>query len=242
LELNTLITSNSVNISGITGDVPVSISGLGSPQISINNGSWETSGTINNGDSLQARLTSNNNYLTANTATVTLGTESDDWTVTTKPETFGNISWALAGYANNNYNPGRFVNEDENGNANTNLVHDNATGLVWVRDGNLAGATKTWSQALDYCKNQIGTSGTYQGFSDWRLPDGNELNSIMDFRATIAPYIYQGADGFTNTVSNFYLSATTRPSDTTQVLGMGFDSGVAYPNSKSGSFYVRCVR
>ncbi|MGH6922857.1 MAG: hypothetical protein ACRED5_03715 [Propylenella sp.] len=82
--LNTQITSSIESITGIAGNVSVSISGDGSPEFRINGGSW-TSGpsTITNGQTLQLRLTSNAAGLTTNSATVTVGTGSDQWDVTT---------------------------------------------------------------------------------------------------------------------------------------------------------------
>jgi hypothetical protein len=80
---NTLTTSNAVTITGIDTATPVSVTGAGSPQIRIDGGSWVTSGTITDGQSLEVRLTSANTSATANTATVTVGSVSDNWSVTT---------------------------------------------------------------------------------------------------------------------------------------------------------------
>lgn len=81
--LSTLIESNTLNINGIDDGTSISITGDGSPQFRINGGSWVTSGTIDDGDTLQLRLTSNASPSTTNSATVTIGTESDQWDVTT---------------------------------------------------------------------------------------------------------------------------------------------------------------
>jgi hypothetical protein len=85
--LNTLINSNTVTIAGINSGVSVSVSGSGSPQMSINGGAWVTSGTITNGQTLQVRLTSANAYVTAYTATVSAGGVTDSWSVTTLGQT-----------------------------------------------------------------------------------------------------------------------------------------------------------
>jgi len=81
--LNTLTESNTITIDGITGSVAVSISGDGSPQLRINGGSWVTSGNISDGQTLQLRLTSDNNFASMLSAVVTVGTLSDQWDVTT---------------------------------------------------------------------------------------------------------------------------------------------------------------
>ena len=81
--VSTQITSNTLSISGITGPTSVSVTGDGSPQIRIGSGAWATSGTIFNGQNLRVRLTSNAANNTMNSATVTVGTVSDQWDVTT---------------------------------------------------------------------------------------------------------------------------------------------------------------
>jgi len=53
-------------------------------------------------------------------------------------------------------------------------ISDNATGLMWMQDDNGEGVL--WKDALSYAK---GTE--YAGYSDWRLPDAKELQSILDY-------------------------------------------------------------
>lgn len=104
--LNSLITSNSLSIAGINSATSVSVSGTGSPQISINGGAWATSGTITNGQTLAVRLTSSASFSTASTATVNVGGVTDIWSVTTSGPPCGGLSvggycWYLgAGLAN----------------------------------------------------------------------------------------------------------------------------------------------
>lgn len=80
---STLTTSNSINIGGIDSATAVTVSGDGSPQIRINGGSWVTSGTITNGQSLEVRLTSSASNATVHIATVNVGGVTDNWWVTT---------------------------------------------------------------------------------------------------------------------------------------------------------------
>ena len=72
--VSTLVPSNVQTITGITGNVSVSVSGQGTPKISINGGTFISSGTIQNNQTLQVRLTSSASNSTSHTATVTLGT------------------------------------------------------------------------------------------------------------------------------------------------------------------------
>lgn len=81
--VSTLTTSNSITINGINTSTPVSVSGGGSPQISIAGGAWVTAGNITNGQSLQVRLTSSATYTQSLTATVDVGGVTDSWSVTT---------------------------------------------------------------------------------------------------------------------------------------------------------------
>ena len=82
--LSTVYQSVAKQVTGITGTVNVSVSGDGSPQVQIGTGAW-TSGptTITNNFYINARLTSSASNSTAHTATVTVGTYSEDFTVTT---------------------------------------------------------------------------------------------------------------------------------------------------------------
>lgn len=92
IALTTLVSSNIRAITGITGSVPVSVSGAGGPEYRICADSscatvlvdWTSnSGTIQNSQQLQLRLTSSNADSTATVATATVGTVSANWSVTT---------------------------------------------------------------------------------------------------------------------------------------------------------------
>ena len=69
---------------------------------------------------------------------------------------------------NTAYGTNQFIN---NGNG---TITDNATGLMWMQNDNGKGVT--WEKALGYAENL-----TYAGYSDWRLPDVKELQSIVDY-------------------------------------------------------------
>ena len=99
--LSTLTTSNSITIGGINTTTPVSVSGTGSPQISIAGGAWATSGNITNGQTLAVRLTSSAAYATALTATVNVGGVTDVWSVTTEANVVpGSDSFTTSGSFN----------------------------------------------------------------------------------------------------------------------------------------------
>lgn len=53
-------------------------------------------------------------------------------------------------------------------------ISDKATGLMWMADDNGAGVF--WEDALTYAEDV-----EFAGYSDWRLPDTKELQSIVDY-------------------------------------------------------------
>lgn len=86
----TLITSNSVIISGLDQAADISIQG---GEYSINGAGYiDLPGKLNNGDSLSVRLLSSSDYLTATEATVHIGTETLSFKVTTVNGTY---TWSI---------------------------------------------------------------------------------------------------------------------------------------------------
>jgi len=87
--VGTLVTSSTATItfSGCSTAYAVSVSGGGSPQISINGGAWTSSGTIYSGQTLQVELTSSGSVSTGLTATVTVNSTTANWVVTTRSAT-----------------------------------------------------------------------------------------------------------------------------------------------------------
>ncbi|PLX15083.1 MAG: hypothetical protein C0599_17475 [Salinivirgaceae bacterium] len=64
------------------------------------------------------------------------------------------------------------INDFQDNNDGT--ITDNATGLMWSKDD--SGEGLNWAEALDYAYN-----ATTVGYSDWRLPNAKELQSIVDY-------------------------------------------------------------
>lgn len=81
-ELSTSYSSNVVTISGITGSVAISVTG---GEYRINGGTYtSTAGTITNGQTVQVRRTSSASYETLVAATLTVGTLSSSYNITTR--------------------------------------------------------------------------------------------------------------------------------------------------------------
>jgi len=57
---------------------------------------------------------------------------------------------------------------------NNNTISDNATGLMWEKNDSQIGMN--WDSAISYCE-----SGSTAGYTDWRLPNAKELQSIVDY-------------------------------------------------------------
>lgn len=69
---------------------------------------------------------------------------------------------------NANYGLNNFVDNEDG------TITDEATGLMWMQDD--SNEAFNWEDALEYAENK-----EFGGYSDWRLPDVKELQSIVDF-------------------------------------------------------------
>lgn len=69
---------------------------------------------------------------------------------------------------NTDYGINNFI---DNGNG---TISDNATALMWQQADD--GQTRNWQDALNYAENL-----SLAGYSDWRLPNAKELQSIVDY-------------------------------------------------------------
>lgn len=118
------------------------------------------------------------------------------------------------------------------------ITIDRATGLMWAADGNGEGCnlgnTIEWVWAVSHCRTL-----NLAGFDDWRLPNINELFSIVNF-ARISPAIYTAF--FPNTVSGHYWSSTTYMNVTINAWHTNFNTGELSLSLKTESKYLRCVR
>ena len=113
------------------------------------------------------------------------------------------------------------------------IVIDTRTGLVWQDNAAAASTTATWANAITTCENLV-----LGGYSDWRLPNINELKSIRDMSRS-SPAI---DTAFVNTATYYYWSSASYAAGTTSAWYVYFDYGGVFSNAKGNSFYVRCVR
>ena len=154
------------------------------------------------------------------------------------------------------------------------MVRDNVTGLIWevkenkdgVKDyGNPHDAYNTYTWYDSNPETNGGDAGTpgdgtdtedflnalnslnFGGFSDWRLPDREELRSVVDY-GRYNPAI--DTNYFPNTMSSdllpmgdaCYWSSTTHAYSTSSAWRVNFYRGAASSDWKSYSYYVRAIR
>jgi hypothetical protein len=89
--------------------------------------------------------------------------------------------------------------------AGENIVEDLLTGLYWTADANLAEFPLTWAEAFAFIDSM--NDRTAYGFADWRLPDRNELRSLVSYQAR-RPAL-PADHPFRNVYLGWYWTATT---------------------------------
>ena len=115
------------------------------------------------------------------------------------------------------------------------IVVDTQRYLQWQDDYSDNGDTITkdnWESAIAYCEAL--TLGEHE---DWRLPNVNELLSLVDYDKSDTVVI---VDGFEKSVASDYWSATSK--DGNYKYSVDFTFGTASTKSDNGDSYIRCVR
>lgn len=126
---------------------------------------------------------------------------------------------------------------------------DKLTGLMWLKDANCFGS-QSWFTSLEIIADLNIHSSSYNcidytaTYSDWRLPNINEIESLINPEAP-NPSVWLINQGFANVQYNWYWSSTTRAytpaKDSAWVISMMV--GWVNTNSKnSADFYVWPVR
>ena len=134
----------------------------------------------------------------------------------------------------------RFMNNGDG------TVTDNLTGLIWTQNagtptvGSCAGGYKTWQGALDYvtCLNSM----NYLGHSDWRLPNVNELESLINAdEPNSATWLTD--QGFIGVQSFYsYWSSSSYALNTVYAWFVYMWNGYVSYDDKSNGYYVWPVR
>ena len=117
-------------------------------------------------------------------------------------------------------------------------VKDTYHQLVWQR-GNEANMTRGygWDDAKRYCE-KLETGG----YSDWRLPELQELETIIDYTITRSPA--WNTDIFNVRPGRGWLfwTNTDYAMDPDAMWGVQFGNGGTLSLDKPGNYHVRCVR
>ncbi len=141
-------------------------------------------------------------------------------------------------------------------NATGTVVMDNLTGLMWAGNagtptvGACTGGHMTWQQALNYvaCLNIDTVSG---GYNDWRLPNMNELESLVHAEYTkettcggscTTNAAWLNTQGFSNVQAGWYWSSTTVAGSTSSAWYVYMVDGSVGNTPKTVSIYVWPVR
>jgi hypothetical protein len=117
-------------------------------------------------------------------------------------------------------------------------ISDTSTGLMWQKA--TAPGTYNWEQALTYCENLTLPAG---GYSDWRLPNRNELQTIVDYSRYNPAIDTTFFPSTPSTAGDWYWSSTTYAYNSNFTWTVLFSHGyVTDGDMKSFYHYVRAVR
>ena len=123
----------------------------------------------------------------------------------------------------------------------TEIVTDKTTRLQWQDNIVVTSLERSWVDAIDYCENTL----ILGGHSDWRLPNINELLSIVKY-SQYDPAIDTFRFKYTNPPAvpiYKYWSSATDAVYTNKALVVDFVNGGLSNGSKTTfEYYVRCVR
>ncbi|HMP74326.1 MAG TPA: DUF1566 domain-containing protein [Kiritimatiellia bacterium] len=117
-------------------------------------------------------------------------------------------------------------------------VTDTLTGLMWVKaphglDGN--STAKSWNGAVDFCHGL-----EFAGYSDWRLPNVRELQSLVDY-GRASPALPAGHP-FSGIRTGYYWTSSTRMGGTTMAWLLSLHLGLVVNDDKPTAYEVFPVR
>ncbi len=174
------------------------------------------------------------------------------------------ITWGSGGTVSNRFIAG----SNQSGGDCTDSLKDNLTGLEWAKNGiigfedtnggvpiaqpNYANTTANlndlgWSNAAIAINNMNTATTKLCGYSDWRLPNINELRSLVNYAATqtsSTPAAWLETQGFTNVQVDYnYWSSTAYASTPDNAWNVNMNGGYVGLGDKTASIlYVWPVR
>lgn len=108
------------------------------------------------------------------------------------------------------------------------IVSDKVTGLAWAKNYEM---DKSWLEALSYCEEL-----TYAGFSDWRLPNIQELASMINYEN------FSPASDFPDMPSTGFWSSSSSVDFSITAWTVDFTHGFINTYHKDNLLGARCVR
>ena len=131
--------------------------------------------------------------------------------------------------------------------SSTNIVYDTTTNLEWLDSYDGYDTNLTWEKAIDFCENytSVDADAIETPKSDWRLPNINELKSLIDYTRSKPAII--GGEGvfiYVNQSSDYWSSTTKLASTKDRAYTVIFQYGkVSYEYKRVGiNTSFRCVR
>ncbi len=122
-------------------------------------------------------------------------------------------------------------------------LHDNLTGLIWLKDGGCL-ASRPWSEAVAAANGlSNGTCGLTDGSvaGDWRLPNVNELDSLVNVSASDVAAWLNGA-GFANIAWYWYWTSSTYMPTGVHKWGVVMQRGSVSGDSPGNNHWILPVR
>ena len=113
-------------------------------------------------------------------------------------------------------------------------VVDRQQGLMWQDNNEVANLEHTWKSAVQYCHNL-----SLGGYTDWKLPNYEELLSIVDYNrydpAIVKTFMNVGT-------SSNYWTETKHIEQFSSAWIVYFYNGYTYIDDMKTENHVRCVR
>ncbi len=121
------------------------------------------------------------------------------------------------------------------------LVIDTSKGLIW--QDKVINSINSWEDTIDSTNFDSCHKSTLAGYTDWRLPNINELKTLIDYTKHAPAFdisIFTETERLEDHI--FFLSSTTFHIDKTKVWSIDFYNGSIIPRNKVDTAFYRCVR
>lgn len=128
-------------------------------------------------------------------------------------------------------------------------VTDSGTGLVWdqcsygqtgAACAGGAALNGTWISGM--VASRSANVGVYKGYTDWRVPNKNELDSLAKIDSYTAGVPTIDTSAFPGTLLDYYWTSSTEVRSPFNAHIVGFHNGMTYVADKSSTALVRLVR